>query len=215
MTGSDTVVPKAGTTVRKTGTAVRKASTRRTGAQRTLVGFIGLLGLAAGAAALIVGSGWLGVNRAARPVLDPLILDAMRTHQVLARALAIVAGAVLLILGLLWAVRALSPERRPDLLLDSSPGSRLQISASAITDAMAADAETITGVNRARARMVGTTAVPVVRLSLWLEEGTDVREVYLDLDRRVLARARDSLGVQSLATAVRIELDAVAAARVS
>ena len=196
-------------------TAARKATARAAGAQRTLVGLIGLLSLAAGAAALIVGFGLLGADRAARPVLDPIALDALGTHQTLARCVAIAAGLVLLVLGLLWAARAVKPERRPDLLLDPSPDSRLEVSASAIADALRADAEAITGVNRARARMVGSTAIPVLRLDLWLEDGTDVRDVYHHLDTGVLTRARDSLGVESLTTTVRIELDAAAPARVS
>ena len=196
-------------------TAARKATARAAGAQRALVALIGLLSLAAGAAALVVGSGLLGANRAARSVLDPLVLDALRTYPTFARGVAIVSGVVLLILGLLWALRALAPERRPSLLLDHSPDLRLEISASAIADAVRADAETITGVSRARARMVGATANPVLRLDLWLEDGTDVRDVYRGLDTGVLSRARDSLGVESLPTAIRIELDAAAPPRVT
>ena len=196
-------------------TAARKATVRAAGAQRTLVGLIGLLGLAAGAAALVVGFGLLGANRAVRPVLDPIALDTLRTHQTLARAVAIAAGVVLLVLGLLWAARALAPERRPNLLLDPSPDRRLEVSASAIAGALRADAETIDGVTRVRSRMVGTTAIPVLRLDLWLEDGTDVRDVYHNLDTGVLTRARDSLGVESLPTAIRIELDAAAPARVT
>ncbi len=196
-------------------TAARKATARAAGAQRTLVGLIGLLSLAAGAVALVVGSGLLGANRAARPVLDPLVLDTLRAYPTFARGVAIVTGVVLLILGLLWAVRALAPERRPNLLLDHSPNLHLEISASAIAGAVRADAETIPGVSRARARMVGATANPVLRLDLWLEDGTDVRDVYHDLDTGVLTRARESLGVESLPTAIRIELDAAAAPRVT
>jgi len=196
-------------------TAARKATARAAGAQRTLVGLIGLLGLAAGAAALVVGFGLLGANRAVRPVLDPIALDTLRTQEPLARAVALVAGIVLLVLGLLWAARALAPERRPNLLLDPSPDRRLEVSALAIAGALRADAETIDGVTRVRSRMVGTTAIPVLRLDLWLEDGTDVRDVYHDLDTRVLTRARDSLGVESLPTAIRIELDAAAPARVT
>jgi hypothetical protein len=196
-------------------TAARKATARAAGAQRTLVGLIGLLGLAAGAAALVVGFGLLGANRAVRPVLDPIALDTLRTHEPLARAVALVAGIVLLVLGLLWAARALAPERRPNLLLDPSPDRHLEVSALAIAGALRADAETIDGVTRVRSRMVGTTAIPVLRLDLWLEDGTDVRDVYHNLDTGVLTRARDSLGVESLPTAIRIELDAAAPARVT
>lgn len=197
-----------------TGKAAGKATARAAGAQRTLVGLIGLLSLAAGAAVIVVGSGLLGAGRAARPVLDPLVLDILRANQNLARGVTIAAGVVLLALGLVWVARALTPQRRPNLLLDSSPDS-LQVSAAAMADALSADAETVTGVNRARARMVGTLDTPVVRLDLWLEDGADVRTVYRDLDTEVLARARDSLGVESLPAAIRIELDAAAPVRVS
>lgn len=195
-------------------TAARKATARAAGAQRTLIGLIGLLGLAAGVAALVIGSGLLGAARAARPMLDPVVLDTVRAHPAFTRALAIAAGVVLLVLGLVWTARAVKPERRPNLLLDPSPDGRLEVSASAIADALRADAETIDGVSRARARMVGTTATPALRLNLWLEDGTDVRDVYHDLHTRILARARDSLDVESLPTAIRIELDAATPARV-
>jgi hypothetical protein len=163
----------------------------------------------------VVGFGLLGANRATRSVLDPIVLDTLRAYPTFARGVAIATGVILFILGLLWAVRALVPERRPNLLLDHSPDLRLEISASAIADAVRADAETLTGVSRARARMVGATANPVLRLDLWLEDGTDVRDVYRDLDTGVLTRARDSLGVKSLPTAIRIELDAAAPPRVT
>jgi hypothetical protein len=196
-------------------TQARKATAAAAGAQRALVGLIGLLGVVAGVTVLLVSAGLLDANRAARPVLDPIALDLLRTNQSLARAICIAAGAVLFILGLLWVARAVKPESRPNLLLDASPEHRLEVSASAIADALRADAETVAGVNRARVRMVGTTAAPAVRLNLWLEDGADVRNVYHGLDTQVLTRARDSLGVQSLPTAIRIELDTVAPARVS
>jgi hypothetical protein len=196
-------------------TAARKATARPAGAQRTLVGLVGLFSLAAGAAALVVGAGLLGANRANRPIVDPIALDTLRAHPTLSRAVAIAAGMVLLVLGMLWAARAVKPEHRPNLLLDPSPDRHLEVSASAIANALRADTETITGVNRARARMVGTAAAPALRLNLWLEDGADVRNVYHDLDTRVLTRARDSLGVEFLPTAIRIELDAAVPARVS
>ncbi len=194
--------------------ASRKATARAAGAQRTLVGLIGLLVLGAGVAALVAGSGLLGADRAARPVLDPVALNTLYAHQSLAREAAVAAGVVLLVAGLIWAARAVKPEHRPNLLLDPSSTSRLEISASAIADAVRADAETIEGVNRVRARLVGRTGAPVVRLNLWLEDGANVRDVYRDLDTRVLTRARDSLGVESLPAAIHLELDAAAPVRV-
>jgi hypothetical protein len=192
-------------------TAGCKATARAAGAQRTLVGLLGLLGMAAGTAALIVGSGLFGAHRAARPVLDPVAVDTVEAHPTPARVVVLAAGLVLLALGMLWAARALKPKPRPTLVLDPSSHHRLEVSASAIADALRADAETIDGVTRVRARVVGATATPVVRLNLWLKDGADVCEVYHDLATRVLTRARDSLGVESLTTAVCLELDTAAA----
>lgn len=191
------------------------STARPAGAQCTLIGLTGLLLLAAGAVILVVGTGLLGANRAARPVLDPLVEGTLATHQTLTRIVAIATGVALLVAGLLWVTRSLKPEHHPDLLLDSSPDRRLVVSAAAIGGALRADAETITGVNRARARMAGTTATPIVRLDLWLDDAADVRDIYRDLDTRVLSRARDSLGVASLPAAIHIEFVTAAPARVS
>ncbi|MDQ5856233.1 MAG: alkaline shock response membrane anchor protein AmaP, partial [Actinomycetota bacterium] len=65
-------------------TAARKATARAAGAQRTLVGLIGLLSLTTGAAALVVSFGLLGGSRAARSVLDPLVLDTLRAYPTFA-----------------------------------------------------------------------------------------------------------------------------------
>ncbi|MDQ2789123.1 MAG: alkaline shock response membrane anchor protein AmaP [Actinomycetota bacterium] len=181
---------------------------RAAGGQRILVGLTGLVALVAGV--LVVGAG-----RAAHPVLDTTTLDALRAHQSTARAVALVAAAALLVLGLLWTAHVLAPERRPNLVLDPSPDGRLEISADAIAEALRADAATVDGVTRARARMVGTAGAPVVRLNLWLAAGSDLRTVHHDLDTRVLRHARDSLGLPSLPTAVHIELDTAPPARVS
>ncbi|MPZ65589.1 MAG: hypothetical protein GEU83_08745 [Pseudonocardiaceae bacterium] len=78
---------------------------------------------------------------------------------------------------------------------------------------MRADADTVTGVHRVRVRLVGDPERPGLRLTLSLREGTDLRQVWSELDSLVLARAREALGVTTLRTAVRIELDAVARQR--
>jgi hypothetical protein len=191
------------------------AATRAVGAQRSLIGLLGLVILAAGATALGAGGGLFGAQGATRPVLDPLTLDALRAHQGLARPVAIAAGLLLLVLGLTWAARATKLEHRPNLLLDPNPDRRLEISALAITDALRSAAETIPGVDRARARMAGSTDTPVLRLNLWLENSADFREVHHNLNTQVLDPARASLGLQSLPTAIHIELDTAVPARVT
>ncbi|WP_158894390.1 alkaline shock response membrane anchor protein AmaP [Amycolatopsis anabasis] len=185
-----------------------KALARSYGAERTLTFLLGLAALAGGAVVLLVGYGVFGEFRARRPLVDPIAVDWLGRAPVLAKSAAIVAGVLLLVFGLWWFFRSLRPEGRPDLELDRTEGSELTVTANAIANAVRADAEAVDGVSRAQVRAVGDTDDPALRLTLWLREGTDVRTVWQELDGQVLARARESLGVEKLPTAVRLELDA-------
>lgn len=187
-----------------------KALGRSTGTERSLTVLIGLLALLAGAAALVVGAGWLGTYRGRRPLVDPLALDWLSRNALASRIGALVLGVLLLWLGLWWFFRSLRPEGRPDLELDDD----LVVTSSAISEAVRLDAETIDGVGRARVRAVGDSENPALRITLWLSEGTDLKRVWEQLDATVLTRARESLGVDVLPTAVRIELDTAAPQRV-
>lgn len=189
-------------------TTAGKALARSYAAERTLTFLVGLLALLAGAAVLVVSLGWLGTFRAQRPLLDPLAVDWLGREPEIARTVAIVAGMLLFVLGVWWFVRSLRPERKPDLELDHEDGNELVVTSSAISDAVQADTEAVTGVNKARARIVGEPAAPALRLSIWLREGTDLKAVWEEIDTRVLSRAREALGVTTLPTAMRIEIDA-------
>jgi len=175
---------------------------------------LGLVALAGGVVMLLVGAGVLGSARARSSVIDPVAADLLSANRVLALTVAIVLGVLLLILGLWWALRSLRPESKPDVVLDDSHATGLTVTSGALADAVHADAEAVTGVDRARVRLVGTADNPALRLTLWLQEGSDVREVWRDLDRQVLSRARTALGVERLPAAVRIELDAASGPRV-
>ncbi|MEJ2870547.1 alkaline shock response membrane anchor protein AmaP [Actinomycetospora sp. OC33-EN08] len=188
----------------------RAAVARSTAGDRARVLLTGLVLLAVAVLVVLLGAGVFGSNRAQRPVVDPIVGDWIAANADLTRWIAIVGGIVLLVVGLTWAVRSLRPEPRPDVLLSEAPGQRLTVEHSAIADAVRADAEAIDGVSRARVRMVGTQRRPALRMSLWLVEGTDVRDVWAEIDGRVLARARQAFAVDALPTAVRIELDASA-----
>ncbi|WP_106177023.1 alkaline shock response membrane anchor protein AmaP [Prauserella shujinwangii] len=165
----------------------------------------GALVLGASCVALAVGFGWLGTVRARRPVLDPIAVDWLAAHAVPARVAAIVAGLLLCAGGLGWLARSLRPEGRPDLRLDRAVGHELTVAAGALADAVRADAEAVDGVARARARAVGSAERPALRLDVTLRDGADLRRVWPDLDERVLARARESLGLEVLPAAVRLD----------
>jgi hypothetical protein len=189
----------------------RAAVARSAGGDRTLTTVLGLVLVAASVLALLVGFGVFGSFRAQRPVIDPMIVEWVSMHATAARWIAIGIGVVLFLIGLWWTLRSLRPEPRPDASLSELPGERLTVEHAAICDAIRHDAELIGGVSRARARLVGTPQKPALRLSLTLVEGTDVRDVWADLDGRVLARAREAFAVSALPTAVRLELDATSA----
>ncbi|MEU0792778.1 alkaline shock response membrane anchor protein AmaP [Amycolatopsis sp. NPDC005961] len=197
-----------------TKSAAAKALTRSYAGVRTLTFLVGLLALAGGALALVVGFGVLGEFRGRRPLLDPMALDWLGAHATPARIAAIVLGVLLFVFGLRGTLRSLRPEPRPDVDLDRTEGAELVVTAAAISGAVQADAEQLDGVSRARVRAVGSRTSPALRITLWLHEGTDLKSVWEDLDARVLTRARESLGLDVLPTAVRLELDTTAAKRV-
>ncbi|SDC43541.1 alkaline shock response membrane anchor protein AmaP [Actinokineospora iranica] len=186
----------------------RAALARSYRVERVFTVLVGLAALLLGAAALVVGAGWLGTFRAARPVLDPIAVDTLRAWELPARIAAVVLGLLALVAGVLLAVRTLRRERHPDLALDRTAGKRLLVTSGAIAEAIAADAERVAGVSRAKATVVGDAATPALRLSLWLRYGARVKDVWQEVDTAVLRRARESLGVETMPTAVRIELGA-------
>lgn len=199
-----------------TAPALRRRATaaiaRSTAGERTLAVVVGLVLLAAGTFVWLLSRGVFGTGRAERPLLDPMIIEALHTQPLATRLAAIVGGFLLAVLGLIWTAHALRPERRPDLLLDSvSPeggtDTSIVVSAAAAAEAVGAQAAALPGVGRARARLVGTEAAPAVRITLWLADDADVRDVLARLDAEVLATARASLGLGDLPAAVRLELD--------
>ncbi|ASR34544.1 hypothetical protein BAY61_05555 [Prauserella marina] len=192
-----------------------KAVARSYRTERALTLTVGVLALLLGAGVSALGLGWFGTYRAQRPVLDPIALDWLgRQQPTVLRVLVIVVGVVLLGFGLWWFVRSLSPERHPNIELDRGEGTSLTVTSGAVTHAIEADAERIDGVDRARVHVVGDREDPALRLHLWLREGTDLRQVWADVDDSVLTRAREALGVRTLPTAVRLELGAARRQRV-
>ncbi len=185
----------------------RSAVARSAGGDRSTTVVLGLVLLAAGVLVALLSYGVFGTARAGRPLLDPMIVDAVRAQPLLARVIAIAAGVVLVLLGLTWAARSVRPERRPDLALDGGPDTMIVISSAAVADAVAGQAGELPGVGRARARLVGPDTAPALRITLWLADDADVREVLRRLDDQVLATARSSLGLAALPVAVRLELE--------
>ena len=109
---------------------------RSLGFERGLTVLAGLLALLAGGLALVVGTGLLGTFRARRSVLDPMVLDLVRTFPGISTLVGVLAGVLLVVLGLWWLGRALRPESRPDVRLEAGSLSTggLTVSGSALTE---------------------------------------------------------------------------------
>jgi hypothetical protein len=185
----------------------RSAVARSAGGDRTTMVLVGLALLAAGVLVALLSCGVFGSARAGRPLLDPMIVDALRSQPTVARIVAVVAGVALALLGLIWASNSVRPERHPDLVIDGGPDTSIVVSSAAVADAVAAQAAGLPGVGRARARLVGAETAPALRVTLWLADDADVRDVLRRLDSHVLTTAWESLGLAALPVAVRLELD--------
>ena len=185
----------------------RSAVARSAGGDRWLMVLIGLVLLLAGVGVTLLSYGILGSGRAARPLLDPIMVDTVAAQPLLWRAVAIVGGVLLAVFGLAWAARSLRPEPRPDIVLNDGADTTILVSSAAAGEAVASQAATLPGVARARARLVGSAAAPALRVTLWLADDADVRGVLARLHDEVLATARASLELTTLPVAVRLELE--------
>jgi hypothetical protein len=185
----------------------RSAVARSSGADRLVAVLVGLVLLAAGVLVALLSYGFFGTARAGRPLLDPMIVEWMRGNALAARLIAIGAGVALAVLGLVWAARSVRPEQRPDLRLETTGDTEIVVLSGAVGEAVAEQAQALPGVGKARARMVGTTRAPALRVTLWLADDCNVASVLEALEAQVLAPARTALGLAQLPVAVRLELD--------
>jgi hypothetical protein len=192
---------------RGTSRSARRAVARSAGGSRWGITLLGLVLLVAGVFTVLLTLGVFGANRPQRPLLDPVVIAVLGANPLVSRLVAIAFGLLLLVLGLVWAVKSLRPERKPDLVLDGGPGTDIRVSATAAADAVADGAADLPGVARARARMVGSASAPAVRATVWVSDDADVADICRRLDAEVLVQVRDALGLAALPLAVRLELD--------
>ncbi len=185
----------------------RSAVARSAAGDRWLTVLIGLGLLLAGVGVTLLSYGVFGSGRASRPLLDPIMVDAVAAQPLLWRAVAIVGGVLLAVLGLSWVARSVRPEPRPDIVLNGGADTTIRISSAAAGEAVAGQASALPGVAMVRARLVGSAAAPALRVTLWLADDADVRGVLARLHDEVLTTARASLDLPALPVAVRLELE--------
>ncbi|AXK34210.1 alkaline shock response membrane anchor protein AmaP [Streptomyces armeniacus] len=181
---------------------------------RVLVGLAGLLLLLLGLAVLAggldlqrrwgysLGSGWPWAASG-----DVLLTDADRTRwrdegwwwPVVFAALGL-----LLVLLLWWILAQLRRRRLSEVLVDSGDGEGALLRGRALEGALAAEAESLTGVDRARAALRGRRTEPRARVTLVLAAHAEPATALHRLRTEALEHARNSAGLAELPAEVRL-----------
>lgn len=161
---------------------------------RALLVTIGLLLIGAGAVGLLRGAGVFGGD-GGDPVISPWLRAEARERQVLLLSLLAAAALLLLWLGFCWLSAQLPKDRAVDqvTLGRTEHASRVDVSAKAITEALAADVRRVEGVTDASARVIRRDPL-VIDLDVSLEEGTDLTaagQAIADRPKRRLLQALD------------------------
>ncbi|KAB1143019.1 alkaline shock response membrane anchor protein AmaP [Streptomyces luteolifulvus] len=186
---------------------------------RVLLGFIGLVLVALGGSVLAVG---LGLNPPAWWIHDGrhdvLLSEAERTRwrdddwwwpTVIALL------AVLVLLALWWLTAVLRRRRLSEVLVDTGDGAGALLRGRALEGVLTTDARNLDGVARAHVLLTGRRDAPETRVRLLLEPNVDAGEALHDLTTGALAHARNSAGLASLPTEVRLKAVKHGAERVS
>ncbi|MFI8345797.1 alkaline shock response membrane anchor protein AmaP [Streptomyces sp. NPDC085596] len=123
--------------------------------------------------------------------------------------------AILLLIGLWWLVSVLRRHRLSEILIDTGDGSGALVRGGALESALADDAARRPGVAGADTHLAGRRTSPTLRAGLRLEPDASPAAALADFTTRPLAAARDSAGLESLPTEVRLKRVKHRAERVS
>ncbi|OEJ27523.1 hypothetical protein AR457_26715 [Streptomyces agglomeratus] len=186
---------------------------------RVLLGLTGLVLLAVGGGVLATGLGmsvpswWPFDGRD-----DVLLSDADRTRwrdEGWWWPVVIAVLAVLVLLALWWLLAQLRRHRLAEVLLDSGDGEGAVLRGRALEHVLAEEARTLDGVEKANVTLAGRRDAPRARVALLLAPHAEPAETLSGLTQGALTHARDSAGLESLPTEVRLREVKHGARRVS
>ena len=179
-----------------------------------LLASIGALLVILGAGGVTMGARGFGADRAGSSVIYPRAAQLLNREQSWLWWVLGAAALVIALLAVYWLIVQLRVGRIGTVTLSRSHAGDSSVSASALAEAIRVDALALPEVDRAKVRLVSHPDRPEVLLAIWLHEGVDLGAVRQKLEHDVLRHARESLGLASLRTWLRIELDAGAPERV-
>ncbi|QKG25488.1 alkaline shock response membrane anchor protein AmaP [Actinomadura verrucosospora] len=184
------------------------ARTTRRPAQlnRTGLVLVGALMVAVGGAGLARGAGVFGESRATGRVFSGAVRRYAAGHGWFWPAVA-AAVIVLALLGLAWLLAQGRTGRLPGLAMEpDSAGGRTRLSGRAVTDALEAEVGEYPGVRTARARLVGSSRRPELRLNVAYLRRADPAELRRRIEEEAMPRLSAALGRESVPAVVRLRL---------
>lgn len=173
---------------------------------RTGLVLVGAVMAAAGGAGLARSAGVFGHDRATGRVFSGDVRRYAADHDWFWPAIA-AAVIVLALLGLAWLFAQGRPGRLPGLAMEpDAAGGRTRLSGKAVTDALEAEVGEYPGVRTARARLIGSSRRPELRLSVAYGRRADPAELRSRIEEEGMPRMAAALGRESVPAVVRLRL---------
>ncbi|CAL9426877.1 hypothetical protein SUDANB121_01985 [Nocardiopsis dassonvillei] len=169
---------------------------------------VGVLLVAAGAAALAAGQGVFGSRLAGEVLLNDGVRGVLAAPWVPYAVVAVAFAAAFL--ALRWLLVQGLNDTVGRLVLDRDPRGRVEISESVARGALEQEVADYPGVRRARARLTESAEEPHLRLALTLDDDADVTGVWQRVRSEALANLRRSLELESVPAVVRMSMTAPA-----
>ena len=177
---------------------------------RTLLGIVGIVLLAAAAFALLTAFGVLPFLRRDQPLTSPTL--ALPTW---ASYVALVVAVLLGLLCLRWLVAQTlrQPKTGTWRLEDDTSGGATRLQAQSAVEPLVDEIEGYPGVHRVSARLSGTSARPMLHLVIGCEDTADVTELRRRIDGEAVPRLRQALDLPVLPADLLLRLDDATSAR--
>jgi hypothetical protein len=169
---------------------------------------IGALLVLLGAGGVLMGARVFGDKRADSSVIYPRAAQLLHREQTWLWWVLGAAALLIALLALYWVAVQLRVERIGNVALERSATGDSTVATTALSDAVVTEAEALPDVERARARLINESQDPELVLTVWLQDRAELGPVRDALDTEVLRHARESLGLATLRTWLRIEVDA-------
>lgn len=174
---------------------------------RVLLTLLGLIALAGGVVILLLSVRVFGDSQADQPVLRQSTRDFAERNQWLWIAIGVGAG-ILALLALRWLLAQAATQRVGSLSLEPNRKTgRTKLSTNALGEAVEDEVERIRGVDRASARVLGSSTDPTLRLDVKVADDGDLGYIRSRIEEDTVPHARQAVGMGRLPVWVRFAVN--------